>query len=99
MSEAEIVSKVGQLTCPRCVVHQCLPDMNGRLAHDVDSILAGEIERGEYTIAPLDTKDFHQRLARRFCHSSLLGLFVFFDLGFPADTRHLEQQLSHERDG
>ena len=25
--------------------------------------------------------------------------FVFFDLGFPADTRHLEQQLSHERDG
>lgn len=53
------LSKPCSLTCSRGVVHQRLPDMGGGLAYNVDSVLPGEIEGCEDTIAPLDTEYFH----------------------------------------
>ena len=71
-------------------MYQRLPDMDRRLADDIDSILAGEIESCEDTVAALLPKYLHQSFPRRFGEGGLFGFFVFLDLGLSTDARHLE---------
>ena len=80
-------------------MYEGLPNVYRRLSHDVDGILAGKVKCRQNTIATLHAKHFHQSFPGRLCESCFLRLFVFLDLGLATDTRHLEQQLSDERDG
>ena len=76
-----------------------LPDMTSRLANDVDSVLAGHVQRRQNSVSALLAKNLDERLARCLRESSLGSFFVFFDFGLATDTRDFEQELSHKGDG
>ena len=79
-------------------MYERLPNVDRRLPDHIYGVLSSQVERGKDTVTTFLTKNFHQSLAGRLCESSFLCFLILFNLGFSADTRDLEQQLSNESD-
>jgi hypothetical protein len=69
---------------------QCLPDMDGGLSDDVDSVLPRDEQGRKNPVTSFSSQNFDKSALGRFCHGSICG-FILLNLILATDARDLEQ--------